>query len=714
MAAIGSIRKKGGLITIVIGLALAAFVLGDFWRTNNKSGKSSTFGEVAGEKITYNDFESKVETRLELMKEQTGNESPSSSEVFKLKDEIWKNMVRDLILAKEYDELGLTISSDELWDLVQGKEPHQYILQNFSDPQTGQFNATQVRSFLQNLDQYEEKKPGTKAQWENLEQSIKSDRLFTKYQNLIKGGMYVPKAIAQKDYEQKNKKVNCRLFADKYANIPDNSIKVSQEDFQKYYDNHKQEFEQEASRDIEYVAFDVNPSDADIQKVDKDIKQVETDIKKVENADIPAFVNRNSDDKYDSIYYKKGALPMLIDTLAFKAKKGDVLGPFYNDYIYTIAKVMDFQMRPDSMKASHILISYAGALRAAETITRTKDAAKKVADSLLIVVKKDSKKFGEIAKSVSDDPTAKEKEGDLDWFADGSMVGPFNEACVSGKEGEIKLVETDFGYHIIKVTGKKKPSNKARVAVITRKVEASNETFQDVYSTASSFQGENTTTEKYNKSIIDKKLNKKLAEYIDPMSDNIAGLDSPREIIKWAYEENTKKGDISKVFDLQGKYVVACLKEVREKGIPTLDQIKTQIEPLVKRDKKAENLIKKINALKTSGISFEQLALKANATVDTINDILTFSSYSIPGFGPEPTVIGSIFNLKKGSMSEPIQGKSGVFVVYIDNFTEAPATKDYSANKEQIIANFKNRVGYDVYNTLEKNTKIVDNRILFY
>jgi peptidyl-prolyl cis-trans isomerase D len=711
MAVIGKIRKRGGIITIIIGIALAAFVLGDFIRKRPKNNKN--LSEISGEKITYNNFEKKVDEQLELTKQQTGKENPTTAEVFQLREQVWKNLVRDIILAKEYDELGIDVSAEELTDLVTGKEPHKYILQNFTDPQTGQFNPVAVNNFMKNIDQYEQQKPGTKVQWENLLESIRSDRIYTKYLNLIKGGFYIPKAIAKMDYEQKSKKAVFRFFVDKYSNIADNSVTVSQDDFQKYYDVHKYEYEQDASRYIDYVEFDVIPSEVDIKKVTEDVNKIRVDIENQKNDEMPAFVNRYSDSKYDSSFYKKGALPILLDTIVFKAKKGDIIGPFYDDYTYTIAKVMDFQMRPDSMRASHILIAYKGSLKDNEKITRTKEEAKKTADSLLTVIKKDKKKFEEIAKTMSDDPTAKEKAGDLGWFADGSMVGPFNETCLKEKEGEMKVVETNYGYHIIKVTGKKKPEKKVQLAVITRKAEPSNETFQAVYLQASTFAGENTTSEQFNKSVIDKKLNKRLAENITPMSDNIPGLDSPREIIRWAYEENTKKGDVSKVFDLQGKYVVANLKEVREKGIPTLDDIKTNLEPLVKREKKAEMIIKKISSLKTTGINIDLLAEKDKATIDTL-DFITFSSYSIPGFGPEPEIIGSLFTLKKGAMSEPLKGKAGIFVIYVDNFTEAPAITDYTANKNQIIMNFKSRVGYDIYSSLEKNAKIVDNRILFY
>lgn len=719
MAIIGRIRKRGGLITIIIGIALAAFVLSDFWRKSSKGGRTNNIGEISGEKVTYLDFEKKVDTQLDLLKQESGEENPTADRVFQIREQIWKTMLRDIILGKEYDELGLAVSSDELWDLVQGKEPHQYIIQAFTDPQTGAFNPIQVRNYLAKLDTIEQISPGSKARWDNLEQSIKSDRLFTKYLNLIKGGYYVPKALAKMDYEQKNKKAVFRYFADKYVNIPDNKVTVTDEDYQKYYDAHKQEYELfEPSRDIEYVIFDVLPSDSDKKKVDDDVKEIMAEIEKQSNEDMANFVSKNSDAKYDSTYYKKGKLPVTIDSLVFKAKKGDIIGPLYSDYVYTIAKVMDFQERPDSMKASHIMVSYKGATRAPETVTRTKEQAKAVADSLLKIIKKNAKQFDTLATKFSDDATAAKKAGDLDWFADldmgGNMIAAFTQACVDGKVGDIKVIETEFGYHVIKITGKKKMEKKAMVAVITRKVEPSNETFQNVYSKASAFAGENSTAEQFNKAVVAKKLNKRLAEEVGEMSNTIAGLEAPREIIRWAYDKDTKKGDVSKVFDLQGMYVVACLKEVKEKGIPPLEQVKTQMEPYVKREKKAETIIKKINALKTPGITLDQLAQKVDsAVVDTL-DFVSFATYSLPAFGPEPAIIGTLFTLKKGVMSDPLEGKAGVFVIQVDEFKEAPVVTDYTINKNQLIMTFKSRVSYDVYNALERKADVEDNRLLFY
>ena len=253
-----------------------------------------------------------------------------------------------------------------------------------------------------------------------------------------------------------------------------------------------------------------------------------------------------------------------------------------------MARLMDVQMRPDSMKAEHILIAYEGAFRADEGITRTKEQAQKTADSLMDVLRADKTKLQALAFQMSDDGSAKTNNGDLGWFADGSMVGPFNEAVLVTKEGDLVMVETMFGYHVIKVTGKKDPVKKVRVAIVKRAVEPSSKTFQDIYAQASTFAGENNTRDKFETAVTNLGLNKRTATYLREMGNSIPGIENPREIIRWAYYEGIKLGEVSPVFDVGGSYVVAVLTAVREKGIMPLDQMKENLKTFVMNEKKAE------------------------------------------------------------------------------------------------------------------------------
>jgi peptidyl-prolyl cis-trans isomerase D len=667
-------------------------------------------GNVSGKGISYLDFENNVN----MIKSESGVDKLSQSRIFNIKNEVWNNFVREDVLTTEYDSLGIEVSSSELTDLIQGEEPHQYIVQNFADPLTGKFDVASVHTLIDNLDLYEQEKPGIKKQWQELIDLIKSDRLYTKYLNLIKEGYYIPKALAKREYELRNTTGTYHYIAAKYSDIPDNTVTLTDNDYQKYYNEHKQEYDQQPSRDIEYIIWNVIPSDSDKAKLKRLINKIANELKKKTDKDIPAFVKEYSDDIYDSAFHKKSELPVLLDTTVFKSKKGQILGPFLDNNMYTLAKVMEFQVRPDSMRASHILISYKNAYRASKNIGRTKEQASQTVDSLLKILSKNPDQFENICKSISDDPSSKARGGDLNWFYDGMMVSTFNDACLNGKIGKVKKVETEFGYHIVKVTGKKDFENKVRLAVIKLKIEPGIETFQDTYTKAVKFPYENPTIDMAEKSIVNDKLNYNIHEYVSENSDSLKGLESARNIIRWAFDEKTKKGAASIVFDLGSQYVVAYVKESRDKGIPSLEQIKKLIKPLVVIEKKAEILISKIKNVELPGISIDMLAQKLNQTVSYSNDGITFSYLSIPNYSSEHEVVGRLFSSKVNTLSEPIQSHSGIFVICAEKFNRPPDISNYDSTSSWLLKMHKGRAQYDVYNALLKNAVIEDKRRLFY
>lgn len=705
MAVIGRIRKHSGLLVIIIGVALAAFVLGDF--VKKRPNHSNIIAEVAGEKINPNDFNKKVEENIQIRKQNSGHENLSAAENYEIRQSTWSQMMNEIVMNKQYDELGVSVSVDELNDLVRGKNPHPYIVQAFKDPKTGQFSPKLVSDFLLNLDKVD---PAMKDRYLMLEKAIKAERLNTKYNSLITKGFYVPAAFAKREYEARTRTAMVRIVGAKYQVVTDNDAKITDADYQKYYDENSYKFIQDrATRDLEYVVFDVPASADDRKKIEEDVKGLYEEFKTT--TDVPAFVNSVSDTRYDSTWHKKGILPARIDSLAFNSPVGSIFAPFEENGTIHIAKLMDVQARPDSMRASHILVSFAGG-GVSNDIKRTKEAAKKLADSLLAVIKKDPKQFELLAPSKSDDQSSAQKNGDLNWFADGTMVPAFNNAVLKGTVGEIKEVETNFGYHIIKITGKKEPVKKVRVAVVDRKVEPSGKTFQDIFAQANEFAANNTTIEKFEKSVTQKGLNKRDASQLEAMANNIPGINSPREIIRWAFNETTKKGDVSTVFDTDGSYVVATLKDIREKGTLPLDQIKDNIKPLVIREKKAEMLIKKITDKLASSKDLNLLAAGFQSKVDTAS--LTFASPNIPNYGREAEIVGTVFGMKKGQMSAALKGNMGVYVIIIDQITEPAPAKDYANEKMQLSSFFQGMAPRQIPTILEEKADIKDYRITFY
>jgi len=707
MAIIGTIRKRSGFLVIIIGVALASFVLGDFLKAKPKN--VHDVGEIADEKISYREFEMKADEYIGLVQEQNKGKTLSAEDLYDLKQETWKNLVKETLLNKELEALGITVTTDELFDLVQGKNPHRLILQSFSDPKTGTFNPEVVSNFLQTLDQRE---PDVKKQWLRLEKAIKDDRINTKYLNLIKSAYYVPTAFAKRDYIDKNKSADFNYVLLNYKSIPDASISVSKEDLEKAYKEHKHEFNVEkAFCNLEYVIFEIQPSKEDREKLEKDINNFAKEFPTTN--DVAYFVNTNSDVRYDSTFKKQDQLPVIIDSLIFNSPVGKTVGPLNDNNTYYMARLMDVQYRPDSVKASHILIRFAGTNGAPKTLTRTKEEAKAKADSIVNVLKKQPEKFAELATKLSEDESVKDKQGDLGWFADGLMVPQFNEACFKGKKGDKVVVETPFGYHVISITDQLASVKKVKVAIINRALLPSNDTYQKVYAEATKFVSDNKTVAQFDKALADAGKSKRVAEDLKVMDNSIPGLKSPREIIRWAFDEKTEKDQISKVFDADGKYVIAILKQRQEKGIPTLESIKDKIQPIAIKDKKAEMLVTKMNTAKSSAVNIDQLSQKLGVHAEKC-EAIKFSSYNLPAIGPEPEVIGTAFALKKGVLSKPIIGGNGVFVIAVSDFYEAPAIEDYTASKKMLQNFFMQRASYEINNTLEKVYEITDNRQLFY
>lgn len=705
MAVIGNIRKHSTFLIIIIGVALAAFVLGDFAKGSGGS-REVNIGSVAGEDITIMDFNVKVDQSIQNTKQQQNKERLTTDEIYRLKDDTWKQIVREILMEKEYEALGLTVTTEELFDLVQGPNPHPLIKQYFADPNTGQYNRTLIIDYLKNLDNLPAE---AKQQWIQFEEYIRNDYLSTKYKALVSNGYYVPNALAKMAYADDNNSASIVYLASNYADLADSLVDVTDADYEEYFEKNKERYEQKASREIEYVTFEIKPSMKDMETSRKDIDEIYAEFKLT--TDVARFVKSASDTPYDSSWKAQGQLPVQIDSNMFNSEIGTVTEPYLNNYIFSTARLVDVSYRPDSLKASHILIAYAGALRANPEINRSKLQAEELADSLYNVVKKSSNKLTQLAMEFSDDGSIAQNAGDLGWFADGQMVYAFNQAVINTKVGGITKVETPFGYHIIEVTGKKEDVKKVKVAIVNREVIESNETYQKTFAKASKLASENKTIDAFNEAVTEEKLNKRTANNIQEMSNYISGLKNPRQIIHWAYNENTEVGDVSPVFDLEGMFVVAALKLKTEEGYPSLEDIKSRLTAFVTNEVKGNVLAEKMGAL---GKEFDKISESLNLSKVDINS-LTFSSRNIQGFGAENKVIGSVFGMNPSEVSKPIIGSGAVFVIKVDKLTEAPEREDYIQNSTTLKNTFTQRVDQDYpFRAIEKASDIKDNRLLFY
>lgn len=705
MATLERIRSKAGVfVAIVIGLALLGFVIQDFFKPGKSmfSGSQNIVGKIAGEKIPIQRFQ---QTELELTENyKLLNNQPNIDEKTQdqLRERAWQQIINEEIMYKEFKKLGLTVSSEEALEFFTGSNPHPYIRQMFTNPQTGEFNKAAIQQFLNRTadgvaitDDRTQKERQVRL---FLEKELIDQRINTKYSNLILKGLSAPKFLAKNESVEIGKKVDFSFIVQRYSSIADNAIKVMPSDLEKYYKEHKYLYEQNASRDIEYVTFDIAPSSADKEAAEKEITKIKPEFAAA--TEVEDFVRQFN--PYEDKNYKQSDLSDSLGKFMFKASVGEVYGPYFENGSYKLARLYKIVELPDSVKARHILIAVKDASDA--------EKAKKTADSLKNLIEKGGD-FDALAKQFSDDKSNSEKGGDLGWFKEGMMVKPFNDAAFEAKKKEVKVVQTQFGYHVLQVLDKGKESKKVKIAFVDMPLNPSKATFDKIYGNAMKFASENRTYQAFNAAISKQNLLKRQANDVPENAKSIDGLEQARQIVKWAY--TAKKGEISEPFTVgTDKYVIAALTTVRKKGTAPLDQVRSQVDFEVRRMKKAEKIAENINKANAGAKTIQDLALKLNTPAETATGI-SFNSFGLPNGGMEPKVIAVATNYAANKISTPVDGHEGVYVFYVTNIVYPTPSKDYAEAKEQLNASYKSR-SFDYYPALIKTAEIEDNRSLFY
>lgn len=698
MATLERIRNRAGvLVAVVIGLALFAFILGDFVNSGGSlfNRTQMEVAEIAGTSIPYELFQSKIDESENLQKLFSQQAALDEQSQIQIRERVWQDLLRTNIMQPEYKRLGLEIHENELLDMVQGKNIHPIIQQQFGDPQTGQVNKEYISMLLKNLDN----DPRARTYWMYIEQEVIKDRLFTKYLNLVRKGLSVTTLQTKRNLEDRVAKVDFDYAVAPYSTISDSTAKVSTSELKDYYNSHKNDYKQVASRDVEYVIFPIKASDEDTKTAEEWINNAKSEF--IATVEPKQFISLKSDSPFDAKYYRETELPIEFGNWAFNTKVGEVNGPIFDGVSYKLARLMDIKMMPDSVKARHILVSPKGQSQ------QDYINAKAKADSLLSVLKKGGS-WSAIASNYSDDPGSKDKGGDLGWFPSGVMEQSFNDASFNNKKGEINVVETRYGFHILEVTERGKESKKAQLAILERKVVPSSHTTQLIYGQAAEFAGLNKTYDKFNATASSNGFTKRLANNLLQNDRNIAGLESPRELIRWAFK--TKKGEVSTVFEFGDMFVVAALVEVREEGFATLKQVIDDVKLKATREKKAELLTKKVQDAMKSG-NLNQIASSLNTTVQRAEKV-SFSSYTLPSAGIEPNVIGMATSSPEGKVVGPIKGNSGIYVLAV----VASTKEDGDLASEQFRLNnmYQSRAYYEAYEALKTSAKINDKRYNFY
>lgn len=699
MATLQKIRDKAGvLVAVVIGASLLAFILGDFLGQGSGSSSGPIAGEIKGYEVSLQEYQGKVDEFVENTKRNNGNETIDAKTMEGIYDQAWEALVIQHTMHDQYEMLGLNVSTDELEDMIKGKyiDPQIQQIPIFQDPNTKIFDKTRVVTFLKNLDQ--DPSGVARASWVAFEKGLIMNKVATKYNTLIQKGYYPNKLEVAEQIKANNENVNLEFIYKKYSEVNDEDVSFNDADLKTYYEANLYKFKQNESRNITYITFNVVPSKEDAENTKKWLEESKEEF--ADEKDPIRYINLNSDEPFIEAYFAQGELPAQIDTFMFAADTGAITNIYEENGAYKIAKLIDIKELPDSAEARHILLQASEEMPIPQVIA--------LSDSIQELLKGGAD-FAELAKAYSKDGGSAIKGGDLGWFQKGQMVQPFQKACFEANKGDIVVAESQFGLHIIDVQNLGVKSKKVEVGYLTATIEASEQTDAQIYNQASKFAGENRTKEQFDKTVEELKLVPRVANNLKKSDRTIAGLDSPRELIRWTYnnELNTISDDVFKFGD---KYVVALLTEIREKGTTPFDLAKAEIENYVVKEKKAKLIEAEFNKAKSDNIS--SMASALNLKVQKAEKI-SFNSYSIPGAGSELKVISKAVYGSANTIISPIEGNTGIFAIKTSekNVSEG-ATPE--AEQLKLSQEFSNRVNYQAISAVKENANIVDNRLNYY
>jgi len=701
MGIMGFLRERAGIIVVsVIGFSLVAFLVGDVVRYGGSFFRDdrNMLGEVGGEKVAFDEFNKKVDQNSAQFKQQSGQNELTPQILSYVQETTWSQYVNQLILKKEVDKLGLVVGDDETKSMVSGDNPNPQIIQAFGDPKTGQLDRNKLNNFLSNLAASKADDP-LRQQWSDFITQLIGGKLSEKYISLVTNGLYVNSLDAKDDYENKNKIANFKFVSLDYASVADNKITVTDDDYQAYYDEHKAEFKApQELRTFDYVSFNASPSKDDTAAIKKQADKLAVDFKASTNDSL--FVQINSETKTPLTYQHKGRLEPKLDSIMFNEPNGFVYGPYLSNGSYKIAKLVDARVEPDSVKARHILIDD-------KTIGLDKAMAK--ADSLKKLIE-GGKSFADLAGMFSIDKTSAVKGGELGTFGRGSMIPVFEDAVFGGKKGDLKIVASQFGVHLIQIEDQKGSSKVVKVAIVDVPLKASSATQTAVYSKAQGFLA-SLTKGNFDAEVKKEGLKKATATDVNGVAGSLQGIESAREIVRWAF--NADKGDFSdKVYITGNQYIVAQLVDIKPKGTLSLDAVKKQIEPMVKNKVKGKILSDKLQAALNGSSNLDQVAQKSGSKVVPLQNIV-FANPIIPGSSAEYKVIGTVFGSQPNKLSKPVEGQQGVFVFELDSFINPAPLTNAVKEKEQLGQALLQRVDTQIFDALKDKANVKDYRAKF-
>ncbi|MDT0556269.1 peptidylprolyl isomerase [Patiriisocius hiemis] len=698
MAVLNNIRKRSVFLIAIIALALFAFVVSDVIRNGGFSTNKAqeTVATINGEDVSRLDFSKKVDA----YERQVGPNISSSQAM----TTIWNQEVRSTLLKQQYESLGLTVSEDQLMDNFSTNLANNPTFQD----ESGLFSEARLQEYISSI----KANPQQYEQWLDYVNSTKRNILETTYLNMVKGGLVSTLAEGEQEYRFENDKVNIEYVYVPYSSVPDADVAVTDAEIKDYITKHPKEYEVDAQVDIQYVSFSEAPSPDDIDNAREEINSLLTDFNDngetvkgfTTTEDVSDFINKYSDDDYAGNWMYEKDVPAAIKDTIFKMPVGATYGAYKVDNTYNVSKLVAARQLPDSVKSRHILIPIG--FNKTDSITRTDEQAKQTADSVLRVVRANKSKFPDLVNSMSSDDFSHKDGGRYDWYPYQAMVQEFRDFTFEGNVGDMEVVKTNFGYHIIEIEGQKNVQPVVKVATLVKDIEASEETLNEVFSQAANFEvaareGDIEAVAK------DQNLSLKPVNKIGELDENIPGIGANRSIVTWAYNEETSIGDVSK-FKVNDGYVIAQLTRRAKKGLMSPSEASATISPILRKQKKAEQIKASV-----SGTTLQEVATSKGVSVQSATAI-TMAAPTIPGAGAEPKVIGAAFGVGTNGETGLIEGNNGVFKVRVLSVNAAPELDNYSSFANQLNSKIVPQINNKVNTALKNAADIEDNRASIY
>jgi len=668
MATLQKIRNHGVILLVIVGLAMLAFILGDFLNSGSSFFNRSreNVGVIAGHDVHYTEYEAAKDQLTEVYKIETGRSDFDEEMSSQIRNQVWQMMLMDYCLRAEGKKIGLDVTADELSELCIGENPHELIVgrRAFYD-ETGKFNRNYLVRFLASLEQEPETAEQAanlkqaKTYWMYWEHAVRLTYMQEKYTTLLQSLVNANSLDAKYAFEARQTSVNAEYVMQPYYTVADSLVTVSNADIKKLYAKHKKEYKQTPNRAIAYVAFDIKPSEQDFADTEKLMKDLQEEFKTTD--DIALVVNTNSDIMYDGRDYSETTIPAEYKDFAFAkgAKAGDVTELRFENNTYSMARLMQVgYSMPDSV-----------CLKA-------------------------------IASQEGQEDT------ELGWFKAEDLTKAIAEPAFAGKRGTRFTVAQGLGEQTFEVIDISKPTPKAKVAILERNVTPSSKTYSVIYNNAKQFIVNNPNEEAFRAAAAEAGLNVQPQYNLTKVTEKVGDLKASRPIVRWAFE--AKEGQVSDVFECGNQFVVAVLTEANDDEFRSLESVRPELTVEATNNKKAEYIRKQLKGIAT----LEEAAQITGQPVQTAENV-TLNAYRFGNAGNEPAVIGCALAMEAGELSQPIQGRQGVFVIKAGNKTVAEGEMNVESEKQQLVSRTAYMLPYQAIALIQEQADVVDNRANF-